>query len=98
MRGQRSKRPTLGRRGGPGLLQGPSSLAPALALALLLGPAMIAPQGGGGLLSAIAQVPGPETFDKDPQTPMELWAAIDYLVRTGQAKKAVPYLEKLVKT
>jgi HEAT repeat protein len=41
-----------------------------------------------------AQTPGPELFAQDPKTPMELWDAIDYLVRTGQSKKAVPYLDK----
>jgi HEAT repeat protein len=47
---------------------------------------------------AKAQVPGPELFAKEPRTPLELWEAIDYLVRTGQAKKAVPYLDKFVKS
>ncbi len=28
---------------------------------------------------------------------MELWSAIDYLVRTGQSKKAVPYLDRFAK-
>jgi HEAT repeat protein len=41
-----------------------------------------------------AQVPGVETFAIEPRTPLELWHAIDYLVRTEQAKDAVPYLEK----
>ncbi len=44
-----------------------------------------------------ARAPGPELFAQEPQTPMELWSAIDYLVRTGQSKKAVPYLEKFTK-
>ena len=43
---------------------------------------------------ALAQAPGPELFAQEPRTPLELWAAIDYLVRTGQSKKAVPYLDK----
>src|SRR5271165_910584 len=43
---------------------------------------------------ALAQAPGPELFAQEPRTPLELWGAIDYLVRTGQSKKAVPYLEK----
>ncbi len=47
---------------------------------------------------ALAQAPGPESFAREPQTPTELWNAIDYLVRTGQSKKAVPYLEKFVKS
>jgi HEAT repeat protein len=46
---------------------------------------------------ALAQAPGPELFAQEPQTPMELWSAVDYLVRTGQSKKAVPYLEKFLK-
>ena len=45
-----------------------------------------------------AQVPGPEIFAKDPKTPLELWDAIDYLVRTGQAKAAAPYLKKFMAT
>ncbi len=45
--------------------------------------------------SAMAQAPGPELFAKEPKTPAELWEAADYLIRTGQAKKAVPYLQKL---
>jgi HEAT repeats len=48
--------------------------------------------------AARAQVPGPELFAKEPRTPLELWEAADYLVRTGQAKKAVPYLDKFVKS
>src|SRR5271170_4992120 len=47
---------------------------------------------------AKAQVPGPELFAKEPRTPLELWQAVDYLVRTSQAKKAVPYLDKFVKS
>lgn len=44
-----------------------------------------------------SQAPGPELFAKDPKTPMELWDAIDYLTRTGQSRKAVPYLERFQK-
>ncbi len=47
---------------------------------------------------AQAQIPGPELFAKEPRTPLELWEAVDYLVRTSQAKKAVPYLDKFVKS
>jgi HEAT repeat protein len=43
---------------------------------------------------AMAQAPGPELFAKEPKTPAELWEAADYLIRTGQAKKAVPYLQR----
>ncbi len=49
-------------------------------------------------LQAHAQVPGPEVFAKTPTTPRELWDAADYLVRTGQAKQAVPYLKKFVES
>jgi HEAT repeat protein len=48
--------------------------------------------------SARAQAPGPELFAREPKTPVELWEAADYLIRTGQAKKAVPYLEKFQKS
>src|SRR5262249_56601976 len=46
--------------------------------------------------SARAQVPGPEVFAKEPTTPLELWDAADYLVRTGQASLAAPYLKKFM--
>ena len=39
--------------------------------------------------------PGPEVFAKTPKTPLELWDAVDYLVRTGQVRQAVPYLEQV---
>jgi HEAT repeat protein len=45
-----------------------------------------------------AQPPGPELFAKEPQTPSELWGAVDYLIRTNQVKKALPYLDKFVKS
>ena len=48
--------------------------------------------------SGKAQAPGPELFAKEPQTPLELWDAADYLIRTGQAKKAVPYLDRFLKS
>ena len=47
---------------------------------------------------AMAQAPGPELFAREPRTPIELWEAADYLVRTGQAAKAVPYLDKFQKS
>jgi hypothetical protein len=47
---------------------------------------------------ARAQAPGPESFAQAPRTPTELWSAIDYLVRTGQSKKAVPYLDTFLKS
>ncbi|HZW30278.1 MAG TPA: hypothetical protein VFF52_06180 [Isosphaeraceae bacterium] len=45
-----------------------------------------------------AQAPGPELFAREPRTPLELWEAADYLIRTGQAPKAVPYLDRLQKS
>ena len=47
--------------------------------------------------TARGQVPGPEIFGNPPKTPLELWDAIDYLTRTGQAKQAVPYLNAFMK-
>jgi CheY-like chemotaxis protein len=47
---------------------------------------------------ARGQAPGPEIFRKDLKDPMELWDAADYLVRTGQAKQAVPYLNQFLKS
>ena len=47
--------------------------------------------------TVLAQVPGPEIFARPPVTPLELWDAIDYLVRTGQAPKAVPYIKTFLK-
>jgi hypothetical protein len=43
-----------------------------------------------------AQVPGPEWFAQEPRTPAELWGAADYLIRTGQTAKAIPYLDRFV--
>jgi hypothetical protein len=62
-----------------------------LALLLAWGAIDIAPT------PAPAQAPGPESFAKPPETPLELWDAVDYLVRTGQADKAVPYLDAFLK-
>jgi HEAT repeat protein len=52
----------------------------------------------GLVATARAQAPGPESFAKPPQTPMELWDAVDYLVRVGQADEAAPYLEAFVRS
>ena len=46
---------------------------------------------------AQSSAPGPELFARDPRTPIELWDAVDYLVRTDQAPKAVPYLDRFQK-
>ena len=48
--------------------------------------------------AALGQTPGPERFAKDPQTQLELWDAVDYLLRTDQAKKAVPYIDRFIKS
>jgi HEAT repeat protein len=48
--------------------------------------------------AAFAQAPGPELFAKEPRTPLELWDAIDYLLRTNQGKKALPFLDKFIKS
>ena len=48
--------------------------------------------------ATFGQVPGPEIFDKVPTTPLELWDAADYLVRTGQPGQAVPYLNQFLKS
>ena len=47
---------------------------------------------------ALAQVPGPELFAKEPRTPLELWDAVDYLLRTNQAKNALPYIDRFMKS
>lgn len=51
----------------------------------------------GPLPWSAAQVPGPELFAKQPETPEELWSAIDYLTRTGQGRQAVPFLNAFSK-
>ena len=52
-----------------------------------------------GLVSKVlAQAPGPELFAKEPRTPLELWDAIDYLLRSNQAKKALPYIDRFMKS
>lgn len=51
-----------------------------------------------GSPQARAQVPGPEIFSRDLKTPLEIWDAADYLVRTGQAKHAVPFLNKFLQS
>ena len=70
------------------LKNGPS-LAMAIAFSLVFAAGLCVP--------LRAQVPGNELFAKEPQTPLELWDAVDYLLRTGQEKKALPYLERFVK-
>ena len=47
--------------------------------------------------AARARPPAPEIFAPDPKTPLEFWDAADYLVRTGQAAQAVPYLNAFLK-
>jgi HEAT repeat protein len=43
-------------------------------------------------------VPGAESFARPPETPIELWDAVDYLVRAGHADQAVPYLDRFLKS
>ncbi len=51
-----------------------------------------------GASSAFGQnAPGPETFARPPKTPLEFWEAADYLVRSGQAPLAAPYLRAFLK-
>lgn len=47
--------------------------------------------------AAVAQ-PGPESFAKAPGTPLELWDAVDYLVRVGKPAQAVPYLNQFLRS
>ncbi len=47
---------------------------------------------------AAAQPPGPERFAVPPATPIDLWGAIDYLMKTGQSGQAAGYLKKFVET
>src|SRR4051794_40322925 len=54
--------------------------------------------GPGIVPEAHAQPSGPQVFAKTPTTPLELWDAADYLVRTGQAPQAVPYLQKFLQS
>lgn len=60
-----------------------------------VGAATLAVALGGGFVppSVRAQAPGAELFAKPPQTPLEYWDAVDYLVRTGQPGQAAPYLQ-----
>jgi hypothetical protein len=74
------------------------SLKAASLASLTLTLALVMPVAPGLYLSASAQLPGPELFAKQPQTPLELWDAVDYLLRTDQAKKALPYLDRFMKS
>jgi HEAT repeat protein/CheY-like chemotaxis protein len=47
---------------------------------------------------AVGQVPGPESFAVAPKTPIEFWSAANYLVTTGQAELAVPYLKSFIQS
>ena len=64
-------------------------------IALSLGFALI---GHVASVVVLAQAPGPELFAKEPRTPIELWDAVDYLLRTNQAKKALPYIDRFIKS
>jgi hypothetical protein len=76
--------------GGKFMLKNGSSLAMAIAFPLVFAAGLCVP--------LRAQVPGNELFAKEPQTPLEMWDAVDYLLRTGQEKKALPYLDKFLKS
>jgi HEAT repeat protein len=65
----------------------------AVALAVAIGVGVGLGMGTGTGTEARAQAPGPESFATPPRTPAELWEAVDYLVRSGQAAKATPYLD-----
>src|SRR5947209_4919420 len=71
------------------------SLAAGVAALAGIGIALIVPLANP---TVSAQPPGPELFAREPRTPLELWEAADYLIRTGQAQKAVPYLDRLQKS
>jgi hypothetical protein len=60
--------------------------------------ALILPTVIGTSRPVFAQAPGPELFAKEPRSALELWDAIDYLLRTDQAKKALPYLDRFMKS
>ena len=75
-------------RGASGHCRGACLVVVILVLALVVS---VAP---GIKTVAWAQAPGPELFANEPRTPLELWDAVDYLLRTGQAKKALPYLDR----
>jgi hypothetical protein len=60
--------------------------------------ALVMASGSIAVPPAMAQAPGPELFAREPRTPIELWEAADYLIRTDQAKKAVPYLDRFQKS
>jgi hypothetical protein len=47
---------------------------------------------------SLAQAPGPELFAKEPRTALELWDAVDYLLRTNQPKTALPYIDRFMKS
>ncbi len=65
-------------------------------ISLIVALPLIVSIGVGSLV--LAQAPGLELFAKEPNTPMELWEAVDYLLRTDQAKKAVPYIDRFLKS
>jgi hypothetical protein len=64
-------------------------------LVLIMALSLIGPCVGSG---ALAQAPGPELFAKEPRTSLEIWDAIDYLLRTKQATKALPYINRFMQS
>jgi len=84
---------SIGRSGEAGTSRGPRARALAAGALAALGWSAAGP----AWLPARAQAPGPELFAKQPETPEELWGAIDYLTRTGQSRQAVPFLDAFSK-
>lgn len=72
---------------------------PSALLLLVIGAAvvLIATAGARAQTDPLA-IPGAESFAKPPETPMEWWGAVDYLVRAGHADQAVPYLTQFLKS
>jgi HEAT repeat protein len=56
----------------------------------------VPPPGGKAVTRAIGQAPGLESFAVQPETPMELIDAIDYLIRVGREDQALPLAQRLV--
>ena len=56
----------------------------------------VPPPGGKIATRAIGQAPGLESFAVQPETPLELVDAIDYLIRVGREDQALPLAQKLV--
>ncbi len=89
------------------LIAGVSALSACAALALAPGVKGQEAQGEAkAAAKAEAPAPTPKSnapavpfgFAKAPETPMELWEVVDYLISSGQVEQAVPYLKKLLES